>query len=101
MRSTSRNGASPMSAARENGAMAEIADDAALKVAAIADLHVKDDGTVSYKELFAEISRIADVLVIAGDLTDLGKPREAERLAEDLRACSIPVIAVLGNHDYE
>src|SRR5260370_38377675 len=73
----------------------------ALKVAAIGDLHVKDDGAVSYKDLFGQISRAADVLVIAGDLTDLGKPREAEILAEDLRACSIPVVAVLGNHDYE
>jgi len=72
-----------------------------LKVAAIGDLHVKEDGASSYRELFGEISRVAEVLVIAGDLTDLGKPREAEILAEDLRACSIPVVAVLGNHDYE
>jgi uncharacterized protein len=41
------------------------------------------------------------VLVLAGDLTDLGKPKEAELLAQDLKACSIPVIGVLGNHDYE
>jgi Icc-related predicted phosphoesterase len=41
------------------------------------------------------------VLVLCGDLTDVGKPRVAEVLAEDLRACSIPVIGVLGNHDYE
>jgi len=41
------------------------------------------------------------VLVIAGDLTDLGLPREAEILSDDLRACTIPVVAVLGNHDYE
>lgn len=41
------------------------------------------------------------MLVIAGDLTDLGLPREAEILSEDLRACTIPVVAVLGNHDYE
>src|SRR5215210_2646597 len=72
-----------------------------LKVAAIGDLHVKEDGASSYRELFGDISRVADVLVIAGDLTDLGKPREAEILAEDLRACTIPVVAVLGNHDYE
>ncbi|HEY8579188.1 MAG TPA: metallophosphoesterase, partial [Beijerinckiaceae bacterium] len=45
--------------------------------------------------------RTAQVLVLAGDLTDLGKPREAELLAEDLRACSIPMVGVLGNHDYE
>jgi Icc-related predicted phosphoesterase len=78
-----------------------VAEQGLLKVAAIGDLHVKEDGTASFRELFGEISRSADVLVIAGDLTDLGKPREAEILAEDLRACSIPVVAVLGNHDYE
>ncbi|MFC7400043.1 metallophosphoesterase [Chelatococcus sp. GCM10030263] len=78
-----------------------MAENGTLKVAAIGDLHMKDDGTVSYKDLFGDISRAADVLVITGDLTDLGKPREAELLAEDLRACSIPVVAVLGNHDYE
>jgi Icc-related predicted phosphoesterase len=72
-----------------------------LRVAAIADLHVREDGSESYRELFGEISRAADVLVIAGDLTDLGKPREAELLAQDLKACSIPVLGVLGNHDYE
>jgi Icc-related predicted phosphoesterase len=56
---------------------------------------------VSYRDLFGEISREAQVLVLAGDLTDLGKPKEAELLAQDLKACSIPVVGVLGNHDYE
>jgi uncharacterized protein len=69
--------------------------------AAIGDLHVKEDRTPLFRELFAEISTKAEVLVLCGDLTDVGKPREAEVLAEDLRACSIPVVGVLGNHDYE
>jgi len=72
-----------------------------LKIAAMADLHVRQDRSGSYRELFTEISRAADVLVLAGDLTDLGKPREAEMLVEDLRACTLPVLAVLGNHDFE
>ncbi|ASY65158.1 hypothetical protein SJ05684_b41760 (plasmid) [Sinorhizobium sojae CCBAU 05684] len=71
------------------------------KVAAVADLHVKEDGSVSYTELFSEISRVADVLVIAGDLTDLGKPAEAELLAAELKSCTVPVVAVLGNHDHQ
>lgn len=65
------------------------------------DLHVREDNVESYRELFGEISREADVLVLTGDLTDLGKPREAELLAQDIKACSIPVVGVLGNHDYE
>jgi Icc-related predicted phosphoesterase len=72
-----------------------------LRIAAMGDLHVREDNASSYRELFGEISREADVLVLAGDLTDLGKPKEAELLAQDLKACSIPVIGVLGNHDYE
>jgi Icc-related predicted phosphoesterase len=72
-----------------------------LTVAAIGDLHVKEDEPPAYRALFEEMSRSADVLVLAGDLTDLGKPKEAEILAEELRACTIPVVAVLGNHDYE
>ncbi|HEX2147793.1 MAG TPA: metallophosphoesterase [Pseudorhizobium sp.] len=65
------------------------------------DLHVKENGSTSYKDLFAEISQKADILVLTGDLTDLGKPKEAELLAADLRSCSIPIVAVLGTHDYE
>jgi Icc-related predicted phosphoesterase len=71
------------------------------RIAAMGDLHVKEHGTDSYKELFTEISQNADILVLTGDLTDLGKVKEAELLASDLRACSIPIVGVLGNHDYE
>jgi Icc-related predicted phosphoesterase len=75
--------------------------DGTLRVAALGDLHVREDQPGVYRDLFAEISKQADVLVLTGDLTDLGKPREAELLVEDLRTCSIPVVGVLGNHDYE
>jgi Icc-related predicted phosphoesterase len=76
-------------------------ENAKLKVASLGDLHVKEDRTASFRELFGEISHNANVLVLCGDLTDTGKPKEAEILAEDLRGCAIPVIGVLGNHDYE
>jgi Icc-related predicted phosphoesterase len=72
-----------------------------LRVAAIGDLHVMEDSVAPYRELFTEISNAADVLVLCGDLTNFGKTSEAEILAEDIRACSIPVLGVLGNHDYE
>jgi uncharacterized protein len=88
-----------MSAAKANGGMTDA--NGLMKVAALGDLHVREDGSTSFRDLFGEISREADVMVLAGDLTDLGKPKEAELLAQDLKACSIPVIGVLGNHDYE
>jgi uncharacterized protein len=72
-----------------------------LTLAALGDLHVREDTAAPLRELFKEISAAADALVLCGDLTDTGKPREAETLAEELRACDIPVVAVLGNHDYE
>ena len=72
-----------------------------ITVAAIGDLHVTEDSVAPYREVFAEISRTADVLVLCGDLTNFGKTSEAEILAEDIRTCDIPVLGVLGNHDYE
>jgi Icc-related predicted phosphoesterase len=72
-----------------------------LTVAAVGDLHVTETCHGRYKAMFEEVSETADVLVLAGDLTNFGKVAEAEILAEDLRACTIPVVAVLGNHDYE
>lgn len=76
-------------------------DKATITVAAIGDLHVTETSSRPYREMFQEISDKADVLALCGDLTNFGKIREAEILAEDLRACSIPVVGVLGNHDYE
>jgi Icc-related predicted phosphoesterase len=72
-----------------------------ITVAAIGDLHVRDTSTFRYREMFEEISDAADILALAGDLTDLGKVSEAELLAEDLRHCRIPMVGVLGNHDFE
>jgi Icc-related predicted phosphoesterase len=70
-------------------------------VAGIGDLHVAPSSVHPYRDMFAEISKEADVLALCGDLTNLGTKKEAEILAEDLRSCAIPVVAVLGNHDFE
>lgn len=72
-----------------------------LRVAAIGDLHVQESDKAPYRELFSEISSAADVLVLCGDLTNFGRTSEAEILANDIRSCTIPVVGVLGNHDYE
>jgi Icc-related predicted phosphoesterase len=76
-------------------------EDGKLRVAAIGDLHVQENDTAPYRELFTEISAVADILVLCGDLTNFGKTSEAKILAEDIKSCSIPVLGVLGNHDYE
>ena len=72
-----------------------------MRVAAIGDLHVQESDVAPYREMFTEISSHADVLVLCGDLTNFGKTREAEILADDIKSCTVPVLGVLGNHDYE
>ncbi|TCJ13775.1 metallophosphoesterase [Flaviaesturariibacter flavus] len=72
-----------------------------VRIAAVADIHVREHDTGKWGDYFKEASRQADILVIAGDLTDTGDESEAEVLVNELKHCSIPVVAVLGNHDYE
>jgi Icc-related predicted phosphoesterase len=73
-----------------------------LRIAAVGDLHVSKTSQGKFQALFAQISGSADVLVLCGDFTDYGLPDEARVLARELAtSVKIPVIAVLGNHDYE
>lgn len=71
------------------------------RIAAVGDIHVKETDKGKWVSYFKEVSANADVLLICGDLTDTGDEDEATILAEELRACSIPIVCVLGNHDYE
>ncbi len=72
-----------------------------VRVAAIADLHYTKTSAGAFQPLFTSIKESADLLLIAGDLTDYGLPEEAQVLARDLSALRIPIVAVLGNHDVE
>ena len=72
-----------------------------LRVAAVGDLHVREQDEGAYRGFFAKVSKRADVLLLCGDLTQYGKTSEAETLASDLSSCSIPVLGVFGNHDYQ
>ena len=73
-----------------------------LRIAAIGDIHVSKSSQGTFHQMFAQISTSADVLVLCGDFTDYGLPEEARILARELTtSVNIPVIAVLGNHDYE
>lgn len=83
-----------MAAVGMNGAVA--------RVAALGDLHCARTSQGAFQALFAQVSERADVLVLCGDLTDYGHPEEAQVLAREVRASlKIPVVGVLGNHDYE
>ena len=73
-----------------------------MRVAAVGDVHCKKTSTVAFQALFAGMAAAADVLVLCGDLTDLGLAEEARVLVKELSAAkTTPVVAVLGNHDYE
>jgi Icc-related predicted phosphoesterase len=75
--------------------------DGVVRVAAAADLHCGRSSQGVLQPLFSRIAESADVLLLAGDLTDYGQPEEARLLARELTALRMPVAAVLGNHDVE
>jgi Icc-related predicted phosphoesterase len=74
-----------------------------MRLAAIADLHCPRTPPEVWQSVFSHATQEADILLLCGDLTDHGRPEEAHLLAQALLAAAvtIPVIAVLGNHDYE
>jgi Icc-related predicted phosphoesterase len=73
-----------------------------LRIAAVSDIHYTKTSKGALQELFTQASNTADVLVVCGDFTDFGLPEEAAVLAEDIKAhVRIPVIGVVGNHDFE
>jgi Icc-related predicted phosphoesterase len=72
-----------------------------LRVAAVGDLHVGESQDRPHRQLFDRVHEDADVLCLCGDLTNFGKTREVEILIEDLKACRIPMVGVLGNHEHE
>lgn len=73
-----------------------------ISVAALADIHCSEDSVNMFKPVFQKIANEADLLLIAGDLTRYGKIEEARTLLDELSVIKskIPVIGVLGNHDY-
>jgi Icc-related predicted phosphoesterase len=73
-----------------------------VRLAAIADIHFTRTSQGTLQPLLAQIAPAADILLIAGDLTSYGLPEEAHLLARELTSgAKIPILAVLGNHEYE
>jgi hypothetical protein len=72
-----------------------------MRVAAIGDLHCRLDGRGQVTRLLKGVDAEADVLVVAGDLTNLGLIEEMELLVEELGRFALPKVAVVGNHDHE
>jgi Icc-related predicted phosphoesterase len=73
-----------------------------LRIAALGDLHYSKATQGTWQTLFAQIGQSADVALLCGDLTDHGLLEEGQMLARELEATiKIPIVGVLGNHDYE
>ena len=73
-----------------------------VRIAAMADVHYSRTSAGTLQSVFQQVTESADLLVLCGDLTDYGLAEEARVLAKDLTSgLKIPVIAVLGNHDFE
>ncbi|RZA07289.1 MAG: metallophosphoesterase [Proteobacteria bacterium] len=71
-----------------------------MRVAAVGDVHFDRNSHGRLRDHLDQVASQADVLLLAGDLTQTGHIEEVRVLAEDLRGARIPIVAVLGNHDY-
>ena len=72
-----------------------------MRLALAGDLHARLDQPGRLRHALREVDEEADLLLLAGDLTDQGLPEEAELLVEELSVVRVPKVAVLGNHDHE
>ncbi len=71
-----------------------------IRIAAIGDIHFAEDALGTLAPRWRELPDHADVLVLAGDLTNVGSHAQARALAVELSGIEIPIVAVLGNHDF-
>jgi len=72
-----------------------------MRLAAVADIHLKQRDHERNVRAFSPVNDLADALVIAGDFTDHGLPGEMRSCLAVLEQIRIPIVAVLGNHDHE
>lgn len=72
-----------------------------IRIAAVGDIHCTGTSAGQLRPLFLQAAESADILLLCGDLTDYGTSVEAEILVRELDALRIPIVAVLGNHDFE
>lgn len=72
-----------------------------IRIAAVADLHCTKKSFDAMRDLLSAMAKDADVVLLGGDLCDTGLVAEAEVLVKALTPLSVPVVAVLGNHDFE
>jgi Icc-related predicted phosphoesterase len=72
-----------------------------IRIAAVGDVHFGGDSAGSLRPDLQHLAERADLFLLAGDLTTCGDPGEASVLARELAGLGVPIVAVLGNHDYD
>jgi Icc-related predicted phosphoesterase len=72
-----------------------------IRIAAVGDVHVDKDVVGRYRPALEQLPEVADVLLVAGDLTRHGTVEEARCFATEFGGLDVPVIVVLGNHDHQ
>ena len=72
-----------------------------IRIAAVGDVHVDADVVGRYRPALEQLSDVADVLLVAGDLTRHGTVAEAGSFATEFGGLEVPVVVVLGNHDHQ
>lgn len=72
-----------------------------VRVAAVGDLHVTSGAAARLRPVYQRVAEVADLLLLAGDLTQDGGAASAAQVCEVFGGLDLPVIAVLGNHDYD
>jgi len=72
-----------------------------IRIAAVGDVHLDEEARGRLRPALEHLPAHADVLLLAGDLTRHGTPEEAHAVADEFAELAVPVVAVLGNHDYQ
>jgi Icc-related predicted phosphoesterase len=72
-----------------------------VRLAAVGDVHCTKNSQGLLQPIFASVAQQADVLLLCGDLCDYGTAEEAHILVRELASVRVPIVAVLGNHDFE
>lgn len=72
-----------------------------VRIAAVGDIHLGTQARGTLRPALERIDEHADLLLLAGDLTNYGTPEEARVVAGEVADLPVPVVGVLGNHDHQ
>jgi Icc-related predicted phosphoesterase len=87
--------------ATDNGEIIASQEKKIVRIAAVGDLHCTKNSHGMLQPLFSKVAQSADILLLCGDLVDYGQLEEAKVLARELASVKMPMLAVLGNHEFE